>query len=141
MKFVQAIRPAVVDGAAVTTIAIDTLGFDYLFLPVQFGVMDDALTVLKVTESNDDGATDTYDDVDGADFSTDGTLPDATDDGKIVGVFINLQNRKRYVKLAATAGATGAGVALSSLAILSRAHIVPSDAASRGLDQELIIIS
>lgn len=141
LKFVQAIRPAVVDGATATAIAIDTLGFNNLALLISFGVMDDALTALKIQESNDDGATDTYDDIDGADFSVDGSLPDAGDDGKIVAVQIILQTRKRYIKIVATAGATGAGAAMSALAILSRPETTPSTAAGRGLDQELLVIS
>lgn len=139
MKFVQAIAPAVVDGATATAIAVDTLGFENLALLISLGVMDDALTALKLTECDTSGGS--YTDVDDADFATDGTLPAATDDGLIVAIQVVLQNRKRYLKLVATAGATGAGVAISAVALLSRAHIVPSDAASRGLDQELIVIS
>jgi hypothetical protein len=139
MKYVQAIAPAVVDGAAATSIAIDTMGFEYLALILSLGVADDALTVLKVTECDTSGGS--YTDVDDADFSTDSTLPTAGEDGLLFGAFVNLQNRKRFIKLEATAGATGAGVAMSALAILSEAKIVPSDAASRGLTREVTVIS
>lgn len=139
LKYVQAIKPATVDGASATSEAIDTLGFDELALILQLGVMDDALTALKVQECATSGGS--YVDVDGADFSTDGTLPTAGDDGKIEGVFINLQNRMRFIKLILTSGATGAGATVSALGILSRPETVPSDAASRGLAQELIVIS
>lgn len=139
MKFVQAIAPAVIDGATATAIAVDTLGFDELALILSQGVMDDALSALKVTESDVSGSG--YTDIDGADFSTDATLPTAGDDGLINGVFISLKNRKRYIKVVLTAGATGNGAAVSVLAILARGETRPSDAASRGLDQELIVIS
>lgn len=139
MKYVTAIAPAVVDGAAATSVAIDTQGFDYLSIILMLGVADDALTVLKVTESEVSGSG--YVDVDDADFSTDSTLPTAGEDGLRFGAFINLQNRKRYIKLETTAGAAGAGVAMAALAILSRAKQVPFDAASRGLTREVIVIS
>ena len=139
MKYVQAIAPAVVDGATATAIAVDTLGFEYLALIISLGVADDALTALKVTESDVSGSG--YTDVDDADFSADSSLPAATEDGLLFGAFINLQNRKRYIKVVATAGATGAGVAISALAILSEAKIVPSDAESRGLEREVTVIS
>lgn len=139
LKFVQAIAPVAIDGATATAIAVDTLGFDELALILSQGVMDDALTALKVTECETSGGS--YTDVDGADFATDATLPDAGDDGKINGVFINLQNRKRFIKVVATSGSTGAGVVLSILALLARAEQQPSDASSRGLDQELIVVS
>lgn len=139
MKYVQAIAPAVVDGAAATSIAVDTLGFEYLALILSLGVADDALTVLKVAECETSGGS--YVDVNDADFSTDSTLPTALEDGLLFGGFINLINRKRYIKLLVTAGAAGAGVAMSALAILSRAKTVPSDAASRGLTREVTVIS
>lgn len=141
MKYVQAIAPAVVDGATATALWVDTQGFNELALIIQLGAMDDALTALKIQESNDAGVTDTPDDISGADFSVSGSLPDADDDGKNVAVIINLQNRKRYIKVLATAGATGAGVAMAALAILARPETVPSDATTRGLDQQLIVIS
>jgi uncharacterized protein YdbL (DUF1318 family) len=138
-KFVQAIAPAIVDGASATSIPVDTNGFNNLALIVLLGAMDDALTALKVQESDTSGGS--YTDITGADFSVSGSLPDATDDGKNVAVQINLQRRKRWIKVVATAGATLNGVAMAALAILSRAESVPFDAASRGLDQELIVIS
>jgi hypothetical protein len=139
MKYVQAIAPAVVDGATATAIAVDTLGFEYLALIISLGVADAALTALKVQESDASGSG--YTDIDDADFDVDSDLPTADEDGKLFGAFINLQNRKRYIKLLATAGDTGAGVAMSALGILSEAKIVPSDAASRGLAREVTVVS
>lgn len=139
MKYVQAIAPAVVDGATATAIEVDTLGFEYLTIILQLGVMDDALTALKLTESDVSGSG--YTDVDDADFSTDSTLPTAGEDGKNFGFHVNLQNRKRYMKVVATAGATGAGAAMAALAILSEAKIVPSDVTGRGLLREVIVVS
>src|ERR1051326_8715298 len=139
MKYVQAIAPAVVDGATATAIAVDTLGFEYLALIISLGVADDALTALKVTECETSSGV--YADVDDADFSSDSTLPTASEDGLLFGAFINLQNRKRYIKVVAIAGSTGAGAAIAALAILSEAKIVPSDAASRGLTREVTVVS
>ncbi len=139
MKFVQAIAPVVIDGATATAIEVDTLGFDNAAFIISLGVMDDALTALKLTESDVSGSG--YTDVDDADFSSDGTLPAADQDGKIVAIQVILQNRKRYMKLVATSGSTGAGVALSALVLLSRPGQVPFDATTRGLAQELIVIS
>jgi hypothetical protein len=138
LKFAQAIAPAVVDGATATAIVIDTLGFSELAIIVSHGVCDDALTAFKLQEGDTNSPTE---DIDNADYSTDGTLPTNAYDGLITGFFVNLQNRKRYIKVVATAGASGNGQALSALALLARAETVPSDATSRGLAQELIVIS
>src|SRR6185369_3701783 len=107
MKYVQAIAPAVVDGATATAIPVDTLGFEYLTLIISLCVADDALTALKVQESDVSGSG--YTDIDDADFAVDSTLPTALEDGLLFGAFVNLQNRKRYIKLVATAGSAGAG--------------------------------
>ena len=141
LKFVQAIQPGVIkDNAAFTGEVIDTLGFNYLTLVFMFGATDIAMAVLKVTECDTSGGS--YTDVDGADFSSPAALPDADADGLNAGVHINMINRKRFIKVAATAGDGAAGTYLAALAVLSRAETVPSTAASRGLDAgELIVIS
>lgn len=141
LKFVQAISPGVIkDNAAFTGEVIDTLGFDYLTLVLLLGATDIAMAVLKVTECDTSGGT--YVDITGADFSVSpATLPSATDDNKNFGVHINLQNRKRYIKIAATAGDGSAGTYAAALGILSRAKTVPSDATSRGLSQDLTVVS
>lgn len=140
MKYVTAINPgAIVDNAAFTGQVIDTLGFNYITLCVQFGAMDIAMAALKVTECDTSGGS--YVDVDGADFLSDGTLPTATDDNHLFGVHINLQTRKRYLKIAATGGDGSAGTYLSAIGVLSRGETVPSDATSRGFTQDLTVVS
>ena len=140
VKYVQAIKPqAIADNASLTPEVIDTLGFNELALVIQIGATDIAFAALKVQECATSGGS--YTDVDGADFSSDGTLPSATDDGDVLGVFINLQNRQRFIKIIATAGDGATGSEASALAILARPETVPSNAASRGLAQELIVAS
>lgn len=139
MKYVQAIAPAVIkDAASFTATEIDTLGFDYLTLVFLFGATDIAMAALKVQESDVSGSG--YADIDGADFTA--ALPAADADGKNAGVHINLQNRKRYIKVVATAGDGAAGTYMAALGILSRPHTVPSTAEGRGMAAgELIVVS
>lgn len=140
MKFVQAIKPgAIVDNAAFTGEVIDTLGFNYLSVVAQFGALDIAMAALKLIECDTSGGS--YTDIDGANFATDGTLPTATDDGKLFGWHINLQNRKRFVKVAATGGDGAAGTYLAAIGVLSRAETVPSEAVGRGFSQDLTVVS
>lgn len=140
-KFVQAIIPqAIVNNASYTSQVIDTLGFNYASILFMLGATDIALTALKVQESDTSGGV--YTDITGANFATaPATLPSATDDNKNFAVHINMQNRKRYLKVVATVGAGASGAFLAALAILSRAEIVPSDAASRGCSQDLTVVS
>jgi hypothetical protein len=141
LKFVQAIAPgAIVDNAAFTGTVIDTLGFNYLTLVIMFGAMDIAMAALKVTECDTSGGS--YTDIPGADFSVSpATLPSATDDNHLFGVHINLQTRKRYIKIAATGGDGAAGTYATGIGVLSKGETVPSDAAGRGFTQDLTVIS
>lgn len=129
---------AIVDNAAFTTATIDTLGFRYVTIIVLFGALDVALAALKLRESNVDDMSGAVD-VDGADFSADGTLPSATDDNKLVAIHVNLNGRKRYLDLTMTGGDGAAGTYAAAFAILSRASEVPSSAEQRGYAQELIV--
>lgn len=141
LKFVQAIaNGAIIDNAAFTGIAIDTLGYNYLTLVIMFGAMDIAMAALKVTESDTSGGS--YTDIVGADFSVlPATLPSATDDNHLFGVHITLRNRKRFIKIAATGGDGSAGTFATALAVLTQAESTPFDAAGRGFTQDLTVIS
>lgn len=141
VKYVQAIKPqAIADNASLTPEVIDTLGFNELALVVMVGPTDIAFTALKVQECATSGGS--YTDVTGANFAVaPATLPGATDDNKNYGVFINLQNRQRFIKIIATAGDGTTGIEAAAIGILARPETVPSNAASRGLAQELIVKS
>ena len=64
--------PQLKDNGAVTTVAVDTLGYDEALAIIAIGSTDIAMTALKMTESDDNS---TYTDVSGADF-TDADLYD-----------------------------------------------------------------
>jgi hypothetical protein len=139
LKFVNATPPAaIVDNGAFTANAIDTKDYDEAVLVASLGATDIALAALKLQECDTEGGT--YEDVAGADFSVSPlALPGAGDDSKLVGVFVDLIGRKRYLKLAATAGDGTAGTYLSVLAILGRAKQAPDTAADRGLVAQAIV--
>lgn len=138
-KFVPITPPAaIVDNAAFTTAIVDTRGFRALRIIVLLGALDIALAALKLRESDADDMTGAVD-VDGADFSVDGTLPAATDDNKAVAIFVNLNGRKRYLDLTLTGGDGTAGTYAVAWADLYRTAEAPSDAAGRGFAQELSV--
>lgn len=138
-KFVNTTPPAaIIDNAAATTAALDTKGFDSVVFIVQLGALDIAVSVMKLQESDTSGSG--YTDITGADFSVSPlTLPAATDDNKIYGIFVNLAGRKRYLDLSLTLGDGAAGTYVSVLAILSRGQQVPATATNRGLGQQAIV--
>lgn len=130
---------ASVNNASALTATIDTLGFDYCSIYVNFGVMDAALTALKVQESdfaNMSGAADVTGLVYGTSTNIAGSvsaLPASTNDNTVFGFDIDLKARKRYLDVVATVGAAGTTGAFATCnAILSRAEQSPTTAAQRG---------
>jgi hypothetical protein len=124
--------PAVsANGAAFTTTAADSLATgiksDYATIIVNLGAMASALTVLKLTESDDNS---TYADVTGFVGGTNFTLPTATDDNKFVVFQVDMKARKRYLKVEATAG-VGA-IVMSISCVFSRGKIGTNSAADSG---------
>lgn len=141
-KFVGVTPPAaIVDNAAFTTAAIDTLGFAYAEIFVYFGAMDIAATVLKVQESNASdmtGATDitgTRVGTDANDTGSTSTLPSATSDNTVFKFEIDLRGRKRYLDVLLTGGDGTAGTYCTVFALLSRGAQVPTTASEKGVAQ------
>lgn len=130
---------AIVDNAAFTTTAIDTIGFRYLTIYVLIGALDIAIAAMKAQESDDSGMSGAVD-ISGADFSVSpATLPAATDDNKLYAVHIDLRGRKRYIDLSLTGGDGTAGTYATVWAVLSRGEEDPNSATERGLAQELTV--
>ncbi len=120
---------ASVNNASAVTTTIDTLGFDYCTVLVEFGVMDAALTALKVQESdfaNMSGGADVTGLVSGTSTNIAGStsaLPTSTADNTVYRFDIDLKGRKRYLDLIGTVGAAGTtGAFISAQALLSRAE-------------------
>ena len=136
-KFVSVTPPAaIIDNAAVTTAAIDTLGWDYLEVFVYLGATDIAMTVCKLQTSDTDGS---YADLTGAVYGTStdiagstSALPIATDDNKCFKIEVDLRGKKRYFDLAATCGDGTAGTYITAFAILSRGDAPATTASGRG---------
>jgi hypothetical protein len=129
---------AIVDNAAFTTAAIDTLGFRFVTIIVLLGALDIAVAALKLQESNDSGMSGATD-VPGADFSVSpATLPAATDDNNLFAIQVDMRGRKRYLDLSLTGGDGSAGSYATVLAVLSEPEQSPNTAAKRGFTQELI---
>ncbi len=120
---------ASVNNASAATTTIDTLGFDYCTILVEFGVMDAALTALKVQESdfaNMSGGADVTGLVSGTSTNIAGStsaLPTSTADNTVYRFDIDLKGRKRYLDLITTVGAAGTtGAFIATQALLSRAE-------------------
>lgn len=134
-KAAIAIAPDLIDNESATAVVIDSKGFDYLTLYALIGITDIAMSALKLQEC--DTSDGTYADVPDGDIDP---LPDADDDSSIYGFFVTLIGRKRYFKLLATAGDGTAGVNIAALALLTRGKDGASDATSRGLAGQAVVV-
>jgi hypothetical protein len=143
-KLVAVTPPAaIVDNAAYTTTAVDTLGFRFARFVVFLGATDIAMAGLKVQESDDSGMSGAAD-ITGAVFGTSANdtgstsaVPSATDDNKFFTVEIDLRGRKRYLDLVGTAGDGAAGTFLVAWCELYRGETIPTTAAQKGVDENL----
>ena len=139
-KFQQVIAPvAIVDDASWTTAYIDTLDYDYCTIIFNLGATDIAMAALKVQESDASGRG--YTDISGADcdgstdaFGGTAALPSATDDGNVIVFQIDLNGRKRYLDLVATAGNGSTGSFGSAVAILTKAAVAPESVSAAGCE-------
>ena len=136
-KIVNVTPPgAIVDNTSFTTAEIDTLGWEYCTIYVILGATDIAMAALKLQESDTSGSG--FADVSGFDFSSDGTLPSATDDNGVFAFQVDLTSRERYLDVVATAGNGAAGTYAAIVAVLSRGHEAGGSATARGLTGELL---
>lgn len=137
LKHVNVIAPAAIkDNASWTVNDVDTLGFSHCLVVFMLGASDIAVAALKMQECDTSGGS--FVDIDNLDYSSDGTLPSATDDNKLFGFDIPLQGRKRFLRLVATAGDGSSGTYGCAYALLSRGNQVPTTASERGFSQILI---
>lgn len=132
-KFVGITPPAaIVDAAAFTTAAIDTLGFNELLILVYLGALDIAVAALKLQESeasNMASATDITGTVGGTSY----TLPIDTADNTFLAFHVKCGGqRKRYIDLVITGGDGTAGTFMSAVAILTKGTTTPTTDAQRG---------
>ena len=134
---------AIVDNAAFTTGAVDTLGFRYAEIYVYFGAMDIAATVCKVRESNSSDMS-SPGDVTGCvcgtstnDSGSTSTLPSATSDNTFIKFEIDLKGRKRYLDCEVTGGDGSAGTYMTAFAILKNPETSCDLAAAKGCAQVL----
>lgn len=139
-KFVFFTPPAAkVDNAAFTTGTIDTIGYSNLLVVWGLGDTDIAMTALKLTESNDSGmsgATDVTGCIYGTSLNPEtgltSALPTATDDNKLFGFDVDLNARKRYIDVSATAGDGTTGTFGIGVAILYNGNVTTDNATQRG---------
>lgn len=108
--------------------SVDTRGAKMAMAFFDYADSDTTLTALKVQESDDDS---TWSDITGASFSGD-DLPGATDDSNVWGGFLDLRNKKRYIRWVATASATGTAGEICAGFVLSRLDDAPVAAADYG---------
>lgn len=137
-KFINVTPPvAIVDNAAALTTEIDTLGYDYCQIVVQYGVTDIATVALAVTESDTAGSghANVTGLVSGTSTNIAGStsaLPTSTADNTLYLFEIDLRGRKRYLDTTITLGDGSSGTYVTALAILHRADDAPVTASQRG---------
>ena len=136
-KPVQIIRPVSLNNATATSLIVDTRGWSYADVQISVGASAGTLTALKLQEDDAaDGNTAT--DITGAAF-TGSDLPSTDSDGDMLSIKLPLGgSRKRYLKLVATEGNTGA-MLIGATVQLSRGAEAPDSATERGYAAEVII--
>lgn len=130
-RFVNAIPPAAIkDDAAFTAVGVDTTGYRYATFIFTFGATDIAMALLNIGEADADTG---YSPIAGLNWGTSpASLPTDAADNKIIVACIDLtNNRKKWLKPAATAGNGSAGTYLSCVCILSDAVVSPINATQR----------
>lgn len=130
---------ASVNNTSALTTTIDTLGWDFCKILVEFGVMDAALTVCKVQESdfaNMSGGADITGLVSGTSLNIAGAtsaLPTSTADNTVYIFDIDLKARKRYLDAVITVGSAGTtGAFIAAQALLFRGEQSATTAAQQG---------
>ena len=122
---------------------VDTKGWRYATYVVNIGATDVAMTALAVTESDTTGSghanvtglvTGTSTNIAGSTSA----LPTSTADNDLRIFDIDLQGRKRFLDLTATAGDGSTGTYLSAICILSDGEIGPITAAERGASIDIL---
>lgn len=145
-KVLNTIPPAVIkDNASYTATEIDTQGYSSVDVIFALGASDIAMAALKLQESDTAGSGQA--DITGLVFGTStniagstSALPSATDDNKVYILSIkNMQGRKRYLTLVATAGDGSVGTYASAITILSKGDIQPLTAAGIGCGDILAV--
>lgn len=145
-KVLNTIPPAVIkDNASYTATEIDTQGYSSVEVIFALGASDIAMAALKLQESDTAGSGQA--DITGLVFGTStniagstSALPSSTDDNKVYILSIkNMQGRKRYLTLVATAGDGSVGTYASAITILSKGDIQPLTAAGIGCGDILAV--
>jgi len=145
IRLVQITPPQIlVNGAGWVCAELDTLGYDYCTLVVQLGTIGADMAALSVTESNDAGQNHVA--IPAATLGNalclniDGdasAIPVNADDDTFQVFQFDLQHRRRYLQLVATAGA--ANSYMSAFAILTRAKTKPVTMADMGCNEVIRI--
>jgi hypothetical protein len=131
VKYVAVTPPAaIVDNAAFTTTAIDTLGWRHLTILVIFGAIDIAPASASIRHSDNSNMSSPSTLATGG---TDFALATATDSDNLFHVFeVDLQGKKRYLDFEITGGDGAAGSYISVIGILSRGEEAPNTATKKG---------
>lgn len=133
VKYVAVTPPAaIVDNAAFTTAAIDTIGFSHLTILAIFGAIDVnvASASIRMSDASNMSSPTTIA-TGGTDFAL-GTA--AGSDNDIHGFEVDLIGKQRYIDFEITGGDGSTGTYLTVIGILSRPAESPNSAADRGLE-------
>lgn len=128
--------PIVRNNGTLTVGSVDCLGFNSARIYVELGLIDAAITSLKLQESDDNS---TWVDIAGLDFSVSpNVLPASGDNGKTwLFDLPSLNGRKRYLKLVAIVANGSTGAAIAAYCLLGKPEQVPVDATGWGVAQAI----
>lgn len=112
---------------------IDTFGCDYASIDVVFstfsGSTSSYASILKVREGDTSGGT--FTDVSGMSVASAGAGATTGDNGAVARFNVDMRGKKRYLRVVAT---PGNAATITSVARLSKAEDMPTDASSAGVN-------
>lgn len=130
-KFVSLLTPATITAAGTGSGTVDCVGFDYAQIYLHCATQSAGNTHTIVLDEGDTTSGFTTN----ADLTITTVTP-STSATQVYGWFVNLQKRKRYLRLTVTVPGTAQVVEASC--ILSRAEQAPDTAAKRGLTAQKV---
>lgn len=147
LKHVQSTPPVALNANSnATCAAIDTLGYEYLRVMVDFGAVQAGVSQLNLQESDAANMasaaaiTGTNVGTDNNDTGSASTLPaENTANNTSVAFFVNLKGHKRYIQPVLEIGSGSNGTVVSITVELDRAHEEPRTAALANIGQRMVV--
>jgi len=124
IKVVQSLEPQAVNNATVNGTGVNCQGWDAALVVINVGVIGSTSLTVKLQESSDDGAVDTYADITDA---TTGALVTAGDQSVYI-MDVNLSEIEQYIRAVAISASAVDDFVGVTFCLMSGRHLPPTQA-------------